>query len=311
MKRLVTAALAVIGLFLASAASAQTGMARGKVFDDKGAPLLGAKVTWEFQGGVARKGEVSTNKKGEFVQVGLQPGNYRFTVIAEGFQSQYADVRVGLGEPTLVPEFKMVTAKAAAAAAGAADPALVALKASVDEAIGLANAGKLDEAITLYKDLAEKNPTIHQIPYNMGLTYAQKKDWANAEASFRKALEIKPDYADATVHLSNALVNAGKGAEAAELMAKSGGSGGDAKLLIQQGVILFNTGKSAEAAEVFQKVVAADPALAEPYFYLGSIAVGQGKTAECIQQLEKYLSMNPTNAQNVATAKGLIAALKK
>jgi len=310
MKRLVTAALVFPALFLASAAFAQTGMARGKVFDEKGQPLTGAKVAWEFQGGVARKGEVTTNKKGEFVQVGLQPGMYRFTASAEGFQSQYADVRVGLGEPTAIPDFKMIT-QAAAAAAAAPDPGLLALKASVDEAIALANGGKLDEALAIYTDLATKNPAVHQLPYNIGLIYAQKKDWAKAEASFRKALELKPDYSDAMVHLSNALVNSGRGAEAAELMAKSGGGGSDAKLLIQQGIILFNTGKPAEAAEVFQKLVAADPALPEPYFYLGNIAVGQGKTAECISFLEKYLSMNPTNAQNVATAKGLIAALKK
>ena len=57
--------------------------------------------------------------------------------------------------------------------------------------------------------------------------------------------------------------------------------------------------------------MAADPTNAEPYYYLGTIAVGQNKTAECIAHLEKYLSLNPQNAQNVATAKGLIAALKK
>ena len=57
MKRLIIATLFVPALFFASAAFAQTGMARGKVFDDQGQPLAGAKVTWEFQGGVTRKGE--------------------------------------------------------------------------------------------------------------------------------------------------------------------------------------------------------------------------------------------------------------
>ena len=39
--------------------------------------------------------------------------------------------------------------------------------------------------------------------------------------------------------------------------------------------------------------------------------VGQGKIPESIQYLEKYLSLNPTDAQNVATAQGLLKALKK
>jgi tetratricopeptide (TPR) repeat protein len=309
MKRLVTAALVVPAMFLASAAFAQTGMARGKVFDDKGQPLAGVKVTWEFQGGMTRKGEISTNKKGEFVQVGLQPGNYRFTASAEGFQSQYVDARVGLGEPTVIPEFKMVTM--AAVAAAAPDAGLAALKAAVDQAIGLASSGKVDEALAIYADLLAKNPTVHQLPFNMGLLYSQKKDVANAEASYKKALELKPDYTDAVINLSNILVNSGRGAEAADLVAKANASGSDAKLMIQQGAVLFNIGKPAEAAEVFQKLVAADPTLADPYYFLGTIAVAQGKTAESITHLEKYLSLAPANAQYVATAKGLITALKK
>ena len=43
----------------------------------------------------------------------------------------------------------------------------------------------------------------------------------------------------------------------------------------------------------------------------GTIALNQGKTDECIAQLEKYVSMNPKNAANLQTAQGLLAALKK
>jgi tetratricopeptide (TPR) repeat protein len=310
MKRLITAAGIGGSLLLAQAAFAQTGMARGKVLDDKGQPIPGAKVTWEYMGGITRKGEVGPNKKGEFVQVGLQPGNYRFTATAEGYQSDSIELRIGLGDPTAIPEFKLKP-KSGAAGGAAPDAAMVALRASVDQAIALDAGGKTDEALAIYADLATKHPTIHQLPYNMGLLYAKKKDWANAEAMYKKALELRPDYADAVMQLSTVYVNAGRAAEATELLAKAVGENpGEPKLLLQQGVIFFNTGKQAEAAEVFQKLVAADPTSPEPYYYLGTIAVGQGKTAECIASLEKYLSLNP-QGPNVATAKGLLAALKK
>jgi len=65
-----------------------------------------------------------------------------------------------------------------------------------------------------------------------------------------------------------------------------------------------------EAIAAFQKAAAADPANAEPYFYMGTILVGQNKVPDAVTSLEKYLSMNPTNAQNVATAQGLLQALK-
>ena len=312
MNRLVTAAGLGAALLLAPAAHAQTGMARGKVVDENGQAMSGVKVAWEFQGGVTRKGEVTSNKKGEFIQVGLQPGNYRFKVDIAGYQPDIADLRVGLGDPTQVPDFKMKPrAAAAAAGGGAADPGLVALKGGVDQAIALAASGKPDEALAVYADLQAKNPTVYQIPYNMAAVYFQKKDWANAEAMYKKALEVKPDYTDAIVGLSNVLTNTGRAGEAADLIAKGAAANpSDSKLLLQQGVILFNTGKQAEAAEVFAKIVAADPTSAEPYYYLGTIAVGQNKTADAIAQLEKYLSLNPQGG-NVATAKGLLGYLKK
>jgi len=311
MKRLITAA-GIGGLLLfAPAAFAQTGMARGKIYDEKGQPVAGAKITWEYQGGITRKGEVSTNKKGEFVQVGLQPGSYKFTVAVEGYQIEVTEIRVGLGDPTVIPDFKLKS-KSAAAAGAVTDSAMTALKSSVDQAIALAQGGKVDEALAIYADLETKHPTIHQIPYNMGTLYSLKKDWANAEAMYKKALEIKPNYPEGVIMLSGVYANTGRMAEASELVDKAlVENPTDAKLLLQQGVILFNTGKQAEAGEAFEKIKTADPANPEPYYYLATIAVGQGKTADAVANLEKYLSLNPQNSQNVATAKGLLTALKK
>jgi Flp pilus assembly protein TadD len=313
MKRFAISAFVVLGVLAAAPrASAQTGMARGKVVDDKGQPLAGAKVLWEFQGGVTRKGELTTNKKGEYVQVGLQPGNYKFTASAEGFNSTYIEARVGLGDPTIIPEFKMVPRGAGGAGGGGGDPAYAALKAGVDEAIALANAGKPDEALAKYQALQAAHPTVHQIAYNMGYLYQQKKDWPAAEAAYQKALELKPDYPEAVQQLMNVYIASGQPDKANEYMTKAMASKpDDPRLLLQQATMMFNSGKGAEAVDLLQKVTTLDPQNPEPYFFLASIAVGQGKTAESIAHLEKYLSMNPTNAANVATAKGLLGALKK
>ena len=61
-----------------------TGQIKGKVVDGKGQPVDKAAVTIEFKGGTNLKREVKTNKKGEFIQVGLQPGPYYVTVQHEG-----------------------------------------------------------------------------------------------------------------------------------------------------------------------------------------------------------------------------------
>ena len=90
--------LTVAALAVAVSVSAQsTGMTKGKVTDAQGQPVDGAKVTIEYLDGVTRKYEVKSNKRGEFIQIGLQPGNYRVTASKEGVGSQSFDVRVRLG----------------------------------------------------------------------------------------------------------------------------------------------------------------------------------------------------------------------
>src|SRR5438128_5704819 len=139
------------GLFLAlalagSAARAQTGTARGKIMDDKGQPLPDAIVTIEYQGGVTRKYETKTNKKGEYTQVGIYPGVYKVTVTKEGYQGTFTQGRINLGDPTYLPDFKLVTATTAAAAAGgAADKAVADIRGTVERAIELTKAGRYDD----------------------------------------------------------------------------------------------------------------------------------------------------------------------
>ena len=69
---------AVIGLSVPAFAQS-TGMVKGKVTDAKNQPVEGAKIVIEYKEGVTRKFEVKTNKKGEYIQIGLQPGIYQIT----------------------------------------------------------------------------------------------------------------------------------------------------------------------------------------------------------------------------------------
>jgi tetratricopeptide (TPR) repeat protein len=296
-------ALALVG----SEAGAQTGTARGKILDDKGQPLADAVVTIEYQGGVTRKYETKTNKKGEYTQVGIYPGVYKITVNKEGFQGGVLDARISLGEPTYLPEMKLMTRSAAQAAAAGGDKAREELTAAFKNATDLTQAGKYDEALAAYTELSAKNPSIPEVQYNMGFIYSQKKDWANAEAAYKKALELKPSYSEANAALLRVYQESGQAEKVTELAAAAGN---DPKVQFNLGVTFLNSGKAEEALAAFQKAAAADPSNPEPLFYMGTVLVGQNKVPDAVTNLEKYLSMNPTNAQNVATAQGLLQALK-
>ena len=307
MKRLfVIGGLVAAFALAAGEARAQTGTARGKVLDQKGEPIVDAKIVLEYQGGVARKYETKTNKKGEYTQVGLASGTYRITASKEGLAPFFIETRISLGEATYVPDIKLASAQAVAqaAAAQAADEITPAFNAAVE----LARAGKLDEAEAAYKALAVKAPSIPEIHLNLGFLYRQKKDWAAAEAAYNKALELRPNYSDANAGLLAVYQASGQADKAAALATSAGG---DAKVQFDMGATYLNAGKYEEALAAFQKAAAADPSNPETYYHLGTIYVGMNKIAEARTNLEKYVSMNPKNAQNLATAQGLLQALPK
>ncbi len=312
MKRFFLAASVLVALTVAPAAArAQTGTARGKVVDEQGQGVPDAKIQVEFQGGVTRKLETTTNKKGEFTQVGLQPGVYKFTVNKDGFQGTFLEAKVALGDPTYLPDIK-IAKRGPGGAGGGSAAGLGEVKAAVEKAIELTKAGKLDEAEAAYRDLIAKNPQLAVLHHNLAIIQTAKKDNAAAEAEYLKAIEVQPDYAESYAALSNLYLATGKADKAVDLVTKGVAANPDnAKLQLNLGIVYFNAGKTDEAAAAVKKAASLDASLAEAHFYLGNIAVQQGKTDECIAELEKYLASSPTNQQNVQTAQGLLAALKK
>ena len=311
MNRSLIAAFLLVGLGLvAPQAQAQTGTARGRVLDAQGEPLQDARVLIEYQGGITRKFEVKTNKKGEFLQVGMQPGPYRFTVSKQGFQPSFIEVRVSLGEPTQVPDFNLRTAAQAQAEAGGAEAA--ALRGNFQKAVEQQTAGKFDEAEALYKEILEKSPDVPEVYQNLGSLYLAKKDYPAAEAMFQKGLELRPDSTDMSTQLARVYQESGQPDKAMALIEKSAGANPqDAKAQFNRGIFLLNANKNEEAIGAFEAAIQADPNTVEAYYRLGALMVGQGKIPEAIQHLEKYLSLNPTDEQNVVVAQGLLKALKK
>jgi tetratricopeptide (TPR) repeat protein len=243
------------------------------------------------------------------MQVGVQPGPYKFTVSKQGYQPVGLDWRIGLGDPTEVPPFRLLTAQEAGQQPGSPQAEL---RTAFQKAVELQTAGKLDEAEAAYKAILEKSPDVPEIYQNLGQIYVTKKDYTAAETAFAKALELNPGSTDVATQLAKVYHETGQEDKAMEVMAKAAGSNpADAKAQFNQGIFLLNANKSEEAAAAFEAATKADPNMAEAYFRLGATQVGLGKLPEAIANLEKYLSLNPTDAQNKATAEGLIKALKK
>jgi len=310
--------LACAVFLFATPGFAQTGALQGKVTDAAGNPLEKALVVIEYTDGINRKYDVKTNKKGEFIQIGLAPGNYKATASFEKMGDQSFPVRVRLGDPT-----KVNFILGAGSGASTEDAAkAVALKKVFDEGVAASKAGNFDEAIAKFNEAALMVPGCYDCYYNVGYNYTQKKDYAQAEAAFLKSIEMKATYVDAYNGLAtvyNAQKKFDKAQEAsqkaAELAATAGpaGGGGGAGAVdaeYNQGVIDWNAGKIADAQEHFQKVVFMKPEHADAHYQLGMAYVNQGKLAEAVPMFEKYLQLAP-DGQFAATAKGVLASIKK
>ena len=72
-------ALASVVVLLFALPAAAQGMIQGTVVDAQGQPVEGAKITIEQTEGVTRKFETKSDKKGAFIQIGLQSAPYKVT----------------------------------------------------------------------------------------------------------------------------------------------------------------------------------------------------------------------------------------
>ena len=304
-----TACLAVAAaLLLVSSAAAQSTMIRGKVVDKEGKPVPGASIVIEFKGGVNRKFQTKSDKSGGFVQLLTESGEYQVTASADKVGSQSAPVRVKLGAAA------EVTITLTPGGAGGADPKAAAVRKTFEDAVAASRAGNHDDAIAKFNEAAAGIPNCADCYYNIGISYLQKKDEKQAEENFKKALEMKPDYAEAAGALATLYNNQKRFDEAAAMSAKAaaggGASGGSADAVYNQGVILWNQGKTAEAKAKFEEALKADPNHADSHYQLGMALLNEGKLPEAVGMFEKYLSIAPSG-QFATQAKAMVAQLKK
>jgi tetratricopeptide (TPR) repeat protein len=307
----------LVTVALVSPAAAQTGMVKGKVVDAKGAPVEAAKVTVEFKDGIVRIYVVKTDKRGDFTQIGLAPGNYKVTAEKEKVGVQALDGRVRIGE-TLELSFKLTPG-------GGGGPSkeelarAVAIKKVFEEGVALSRTGDDDGALAKFAEAIAIVPSCAECYHNTGHAYAQKKEWDKSEQAYRKAIELRPDYVEAYNGLSQIFTLQKKFDEAqaasqkaAELAMAAGGTagGGGTEAVYNVGVTAWNAGKAEEAKKAFEEVLKIDPKYANAHYQLAMCWVNLGKMPEAIASFEAYLQ-NAPDGQYAAQVKAMLTQLKK
>jgi tetratricopeptide (TPR) repeat protein len=306
--RLVAAVLAV-GLTMAGAPvlAQTTGTIKGKVADGDGKPVERATVTIEFLGGVTIVREVRTNRRGEFIQVGLQPGPYVVKAAKEGVGATEEELRVGVGT---APELLLTLRPVVDTAEREADQAF---RKVFGAGVQAAGAKKFEEAIARFSEAAGMQEECYACYMNIGNSYYQMQDVAKAEEAFKKAIEVSPEEPKPYQALADLYNSAGRSEEAATMASKAaslgGEAGGSAQDLFNQGVILWNAGKMAEAKGQFEAAIKADPNYADAQYWVGMANLNAGNVAESAVYFENYLKIAPTG-EYAEQAKGVLASIK-
>ena len=307
-------------LAYAMPAAAQMGTLKGKVTGADGKPVEGAKVVIEHVA-TARKNNTSTDRRGEYVQVGLTPGDYKITVTA-GELTQSQTTRLGAEVKEL--HFDL---KPGAAAAGTGKPSaedakkhaerIEKIKTLFAEGATATNEGRLDEAIAKFNAVLVDFPACLDCYNNLGVIYTRQKDWVKAEESYRKALGIDANTVDAYNGLATVFSQQGKTKEAQEMMAEAtkratsgGAGGGSAVALYNAAVTAWNGNDFQKAHDLLQQGVKIDPNHAESHFMLGRVLINLGKLGDAATEFETYLKLAPSGP-NAKEAQSNFDALKQ
>ena len=319
---IVSRTLAICALVLgvaavASPALAQTGQIRGKVVDADNKPVEGAKVTLQAVD-TNSKFELKTKKNGEYMQIGIPPGNYKITAEKDGL-SATKNSHISLD----MAEVNLTLAKGGAASAdmskedrAKAEARVAGIKAAYSEAATLANAGKFDEAIAKFNEVLKDVPKCPECYIGIGASSAAKKDYPAAEAAYKKALELDPNLVEAYSGLATIYNDQKKFTEAQAMSAEAmkrattgGAAGGGADSLYNSGVISWNANDFAKAQEQFAAAVKANPQHAESHFMLGRVYLNLGKLPDAAKEFEAYTKIAP-NGPNAKEAASNLEMLK-
>lgn len=285
------------------------GMGRvgGFVLDEQtGEPLEGVVVKATLPTAENRGPEPSKSKKnGEWAVGGVARGEWALDFSKDGYETR--SISIGITEMGRIPPMEIRLKKKAPEVL---DPN-VEIKDKLTQAAAMMNAKQFADARKIYEELAAKHPQVKQFRPLIARTYYGEGNKKAAIEHLRKAAAEDPENLEVRLLLGNTLMEEGQADEARKLLASIDDSKvSDPAMFLNAGIALVNERKHAEAIAWFDKAIARFPQHPDGYYYRGIANLSLAKTAEAKADLEKYVSMAPPDAPELATAKQILATIK-
>ena len=167
----------------------------------------------------------------------------------------------------------------------------------INQALGIHAQGNILEAEKFYKYCINQGFKDHRIFSNFGAICKDNGKLTDAELFTRKAIELKPDYADAHNNLGNILKDRGKLQEAEVSIRKAIKlRPDDSNAYYNLGNILRDLGKLKEAELAINKAIEIRPDDFDAHYNLGNILRDLGKLKEAELSTNKAIELNPDYA---------------
>lgn len=157
-----------------------------------------------------------------------------------------------------------------------------------------AERGELDQAITLFGELAREYPDNVLIHYSLGVASLLRGSEDQARSAFERVLELDPSYANAYVNLASVYEREGNMERAVVLLqrATEAAPGSQpaqrarARLDIIEGRLLVAQGSLADAAAAFERALESEPANREA---LTDLAATQSRLGDTVAERNTYV----------------------
>jgi TolB-like protein/Flp pilus assembly protein TadD len=147
----------------------------------------------------------------------------------------------------------------------------------------------------------EIDPDLAETHASLGLIHQQLWEWADAEKEFKRAIELKPNYATAHHWYSVYLADTRRFDEALAEIQKAQALD-PLSLIIQTNVghDLALAGKKTDGIDQLQRAIELDPTFGSAYMWLGRIYVEAGNPQAALPKLEKGAEMQARCSECIA-----------
>lgn len=283
------------------------GRAGGKVVDEQtGQPIDGVTVKATMpRSGNRGPGDSKSNAKGDWAVGGVASGEWALDFVKDGYETKSISVPIFEGGNRRPMEIRLKKKAAPPPDANAA------IKGKLVEAAAKMDAKEYAAARAIYEELSAKHPEVRQFRPLIARTYHGEGNKAAAIEQLRKAVAEDPENLEVKVLLGTTLMEDGRNDEARQMLASvDDAKVADPAVFLNIGIGLINDKKQADAVTWFDKAIARFPQHPDGYYYRGISFISLGKTAEAKADLEKYVSIAPPDAAELATAKKILETIK-